>query len=33
MGYPAGTWGPDCADKLVEGENQTWRYPCKKSGG
>jgi glucose-6-phosphate 1-dehydrogenase len=28
-GYPAGTWGPECADKLVEGENQTWRYPCK----
>jgi glucose-6-phosphate 1-dehydrogenase len=26
-GYPAGTWGPDCSDKLIgDGE---WRYPCK----
>lgn len=26
-GYPAGTWGPDVADQLIdEGE---WRYPCK----
>jgi len=28
-GYPAGTWGPENADKLIEGENQQWRYPCK----
>lgn len=28
-GYPAGTWGPEHADDLVEGENVTWRYPCK----
>lgn len=28
-GYPAGTWGPECADELIEGENLTWRYPCK----
>lgn len=28
-GYPAGTWGPDCADELVEGKDTTWRYPCK----
>jgi len=28
-GYPAGTWGPDIADKLIEGEDFTWRYPCK----
>lgn len=28
-GYPAGTWGPDCADSLIDGENLTWRYPCK----
>jgi glucose-6-phosphate 1-dehydrogenase len=28
-GYPAGTWGPDVADKLIEGKNMTWRYPCK----
>jgi glucose-6-phosphate 1-dehydrogenase len=26
-GYPAGTWGPDVADQLIEGG--TWRYPCK----
>lgn len=28
-GYPAGTWGPEDADQLIEGTNQTWRYPCK----
>jgi glucose-6-phosphate 1-dehydrogenase len=28
-GYPAGTWGPDNADKLIEGEDEMWRYPCK----
>ena len=28
-GYPAGTWGPQIADKLIEGEDMTWRYPCK----
>jgi glucose-6-phosphate 1-dehydrogenase len=28
-GYPAGTWGPEKADKLIEGEEYTWRYPCK----
>jgi glucose-6-phosphate 1-dehydrogenase len=26
-GYPAGTWGPDCSDELLEKEG--WRYPCK----
>ena len=26
--YPAGTWGPENADDLIE-ENWTWRYPCK----
>jgi glucose-6-phosphate 1-dehydrogenase len=26
-GYPAGTWGPDVADQLVE--DGQWRYPCK----
>ncbi len=26
-GYPAGSWGPDVADKLIiDGQ---WRYPCK----
>ena len=28
-GYPCGTWGPEQADRLIENENQTWRYPCK----
>jgi len=27
-GYPAGSWGPQEADDLIEGED-TWRYPCK----
>nr|WP_321408671.1 glucose-6-phosphate dehydrogenase [uncultured Carboxylicivirga sp.] len=28
-GYPAGTWGPDVSDDLIDGDNITWRYPCK----
>jgi glucose-6-phosphate 1-dehydrogenase len=28
-GYPSGSWGPDCADSLIEGKRLTWRYPCK----
>lgn len=28
-GYPAGSWGPEGADGLIEGECLTWRYPCK----
>lgn len=28
-GYPAGTWGPEPSNSLIEGENLTWRYPCK----
>jgi glucose-6-phosphate 1-dehydrogenase len=28
-GYPAGSWGPNCADDLIEEKNMTWRYPCK----
>jgi glucose-6-phosphate 1-dehydrogenase len=28
-GYPCGTWGPEQADSLIEGENLSWRYPCK----
>jgi glucose-6-phosphate 1-dehydrogenase len=28
-GYPAGTWGPEKADELIEEKNMTWRYPCK----
>lgn len=26
-GYPAGTWGPEMVDQLIE--SGTWRYPCK----
>lgn len=29
FGYPAGTWGPEHADDLIEEKNMTWRYPCK----
>jgi glucose-6-phosphate 1-dehydrogenase len=28
-GYPAGSWGPDKADDLIEDKEITWRYPCK----
>ena len=28
-GYPAGTWGPERADDLIDDPNMTWRYPCK----
>ena len=28
-GYPAGTWGPECADDLIAGKDFMWRYPCK----
>ena len=28
-GYPAGTWGPEKADDLIEELHMTWRYPCK----
>jgi glucose-6-phosphate 1-dehydrogenase len=32
-GYPAGTWGPECADELIEEGDLTWRYPCKNLTG
>ncbi len=28
-GYPAGTWGPEKADELIDDPGMTWRYPCK----
>ncbi len=28
-GYPAGSWGPENADLLIEEPEFTWRYPCK----
>jgi glucose-6-phosphate 1-dehydrogenase len=29
FGYPAGTWGPENADDLIEEKDISWRYPCK----
>lgn len=28
-GYPAGSWGPEEADKLTQKDGFNWRYPCK----
>ncbi len=28
-GYPAGTWGPEVADAMIEPEELTWRNPCR----
>ncbi len=28
-GYPCGTWGPEVADQMIEGEKYAWRCPCK----
>jgi glucose-6-phosphate 1-dehydrogenase len=28
-GYPAGTWGPEEADRLVEPAGESWRQPCR----
>ena len=28
-GYPAGTWGPEHMDTLIEGTNMVWRNPSK----
>lgn len=28
-GYPAGTWGPEIADDLIEPASLTWRNPCR----
>ena len=29
-GYPAGTWGPDVADNLIEEDELSWRNPCRR---
>ncbi len=29
-GYPAGSWGPDIADNLIEPKRMGWRNPCRK---
>ena len=29
-GYPAGTWGPAVASKLIESDEVTWRNPCSE---
>ena len=28
-GYPAGTWGPEESDKLIQPADLTWRNPCR----
>jgi glucose-6-phosphate 1-dehydrogenase len=28
-GYPAGSWGPEKVDELIDEPELTWRYPCK----
>jgi glucose-6-phosphate 1-dehydrogenase len=28
-GYPAGTWGPEHSDTLIDEPGITWRYPCR----
>ncbi|HUW91683.1 MAG TPA: glucose-6-phosphate dehydrogenase [Bacteroidales bacterium] len=28
-GYPAGSWGPEKVDELIDEPDLTWRYPCK----
>ena len=30
-GYPAGSWGPENADELIDGEELSWRYPCSNA--
>ena len=32
-GYPAGTWGPDVADSLIEEPDMNWRQPCAELTG
>ncbi|MDF1576237.1 MAG: glucose-6-phosphate dehydrogenase [Bacteroidales bacterium] len=32
-GYPAGSWGPENADELIDDPGMTWRYPCKNLDG
>ncbi|MFO7933145.1 MAG: glucose-6-phosphate dehydrogenase [Bacteroidales bacterium] len=28
-GYPCGTWGPEQAEEMIEGDVFSWRYPCR----
>ena len=32
-GYPCGTWGPELADDMIDGEDYTWRYPSENLAG
>ncbi len=32
-GYPAGTWGPQEANRLFDNPGEDWRYPCKNLTG
>jgi glucose-6-phosphate 1-dehydrogenase len=29
FGYPAGSWGPENLDTLIDSPEHAWRYPCK----
>jgi glucose-6-phosphate 1-dehydrogenase len=29
-GYPAGSWGPDVADAMIEPAEMSWRNPCRR---
>jgi glucose-6-phosphate 1-dehydrogenase len=29
-GYPAGTWGPEVADDMIEPDELCWRSPCRR---
>ncbi|MEM9940385.1 MAG: glucose-6-phosphate dehydrogenase [Planctomycetota bacterium] len=30
FGYPAGTWGPESADDMIDPKHLTWRNPCRR---
>ncbi|MBT7408198.1 MAG: glucose-6-phosphate dehydrogenase, partial [Methylococcales bacterium] len=30
-GYPAGTWGPEQSDEMMEKDGRSWRSPCKNT--
>ena len=30
FGYPAGSWGPEVADNLIDPAEMCWRNPCRR---
>lgn len=30
FGYPAGTWGPEVTDDLIDPPSVSWRNPCRR---